>query len=103
MWTILIFLGILFLFAIFIALAFVVNLLSSLVGGIANLWYLITGKKAGRSNNYSQSNSYNNKSSSNFSDSSSSTGQQNSHSHKKGEKVFTADEGEYVSFEEVKD
>lgn len=101
MWTIFIFIAVLLLFAIFLALAFVINILSSLVGGISNLWNLITGKRVGKSNAYSSSN---NSSSSNFSgNSSSDTGQHNSHSHKKGEKVFTADDGEYVSFEEVKD
>lgn len=101
MWTIFIFIGILLLFVIFLGIAFIISLLSNLFGGLSNLWYLITGKKVGSNKKRA---AYNNSSNSNYSNSSSanSSNSGQTHSHKR-EKVFTADEGEYVNFEEIKD
>lgn len=110
MWTFILIIVILGLFIILLGLAFVISLISSILGGVSNLWYILTGKKAGKTkknwkdSSFSSSYSYGSGSSTNNnSGNSSSSDQEHSHSHKKGEKVFTADEGEYVAFEEVKE
>jgi len=102
--SVIIFIGILFLFLVFFAIAFVLSVLSKLFGGIENLWYILTGKKVrskasygGSSKTYSSSNSYSSSSTNNASQSSSGAS-----NHKKDGKVFTADEGEYIAFEEIK-
>jgi hypothetical protein len=90
----------------FLLLTFALRIVSTLVGGLTNLWNIITGKginaQQSRSshaygNNTTNSTAYstNQYSSNNHSNASASH-------HQHGEKVFKADEGEYVDFEEIK-
>ena len=90
---------------IIFGVAIIAHLLCKVVGGFANLWYILTGKKpknfGGRNRQYYRTSNtsgvYGDAASA-----SSSTSSTESHHHQKGEKVFAADEGEYVSFEEIK-
>ena len=106
MWTVFLFILIIFFVALFFGLALIGFVINRVADFLTNLWYSITGKKPnGRRSYYRQSTSYStNSSSSNggyTNASSSSTSEP--HHNKKGDKVFTADEGEYVAFEEIKE
>lgn len=94
-------LGTLF-FMILFALLFIVvlgiNILVRLVGGIRNLWNIITGNPRSRQNGGFSAGYSNTRESTEYE--STSTNQQN-RPHSKG--VFADDEGTYVDFEEVKE
>ena len=102
MWTILFILFIFILAVIIFGVAIIAHLLGKVVGGFANLWYILTGKKpknfGGRNRQYYKTSN----TSGVYGDATSASSSTETHHHQKGEKVFSADEGEYVSFEEIK-
>lgn len=93
----------LLLFAVLFILVLGLNFLAKLVGGIRNLWNILTGKGFS-SNNSRQNTGYYERetsSSSNSNTSNSHTSSDQGHRpHSKG--VFGDDEGTYVDFEEIK-
>jgi len=93
---------------IFVILTMGMYAFSKVVGGISNLFYILTGKRKPKNagnNAYRKTYSSSNSSSYSTSNSSSQSNNANNHSsshHQHGEKVFNDDEGEYVDFVEIK-
>jgi hypothetical protein len=101
---------------LFVIFIFAIRIIGGFVGGVKNLWYLITGKGIKNQQNsrkYGYTNTdYNTSSNSKASEFSSSSRSSQSKDtyrststgkHRNGEKVFQDDEGEYVDFIEIKD
>lgn len=103
MWTFFLLIGFIFLFAIFVAISFILTLISRLFGGLGksfNLFNKFFGGKNNKSNRNTSSNAYNSNNSYSEKNSSASSG---SSSSRNGKKVFGDDEGKYVDFEEIKE
>ena len=104
MWTIFL-VALIIVFAIFIfGLALIGFVIDRILTFFSKIWYKITGKRPNYSKSYrKQYNSKGTGASSYYKYSSSTSSSSEPHNQKKVEKVFTADEGEYVSFEEIKE
>lgn len=89
----------LLLFAVLFILILGINLLARFVGGINNLWNIITGQGVSSDNRNRGRNGYTYQQKQSHQSSTSST-DQGHRPHSKG--VFGDDEGTYVDFEEVK-